>query len=180
MERIIEDLEKELRDIIEGKPLKHKRQELGDDINFRFCQIMTFALLWASVGYQSALRLAGMKLGKSIGAKCEKAELGLVLEEIKKIIEALKAGRAEIKILPAEKGVQFIVFEGAISWGVPNVLQNLCFFQEGFIEGYLDGVISKLGPLVIAGSEGVVSKVNVIERRCVGLGDEYCEFLIQF
>jgi len=32
----------------------------------------------------------------------------------------------------------------------------------------------------IAGSEETIKEVSVRERRCVGLGDEYCEFLIKF
>lgn len=180
MEKIIEELEKELGAIIDGKPLKTKRKKLGDEIDVRFCRMIVFSLLWASVGYQSGLRLAGMKLGKSMGIKCEKTELGVILGEIKKIIERLREGEVEIRVMPDYKGVQFIISEGAVSYGVPNILQNICFFEEGFIEGYLDGAISKLGPLILVGFDGAIRNVSVKERRCIGLGDKYCEFLISF
>ena len=63
MEKIIEGLEKDLRDVIEGKSLKTLRKELGDTIDIRLLRMIVFSLQWASIGYQSALRFAGMKFG---------------------------------------------------------------------------------------------------------------------
>jgi len=84
MERIIEDLEKDLRSIVEGKPLKTLRKELGDEVNIRALRMIVYSLQWTSVGYQSALRLAGMKFGKRMGENSERTELSLVVKEIKK------------------------------------------------------------------------------------------------
>jgi len=180
MEKIIEDLEKDLRDIIEGKPLKTKRKELGDQVDIRLCRMIIYSLQWASVGYQSALRLAGMKFGKRMGENSERNELSRILEEIKKIIEFLREGKVEIEMMPELKGVQLKIYESSLTAGVPNVLQNLCFFTEGFIEGYLDGVISKKGSIVVASQEFSVTNVSCEEKRCVGLGDDFCGFLIKF
>ena len=180
MEKIIEELEKDLRNIIEGRPLKTLRKDLGDVVDIRILRMTIFSLQWTSVGYQSALRLAGMKLGKRIGTKSERAELSLALGEIKKIIETLRGGKVEIEILPEAHGAQLKIYESSLTAEVPNVLQNLCFFQEGFIEGYLDGVISKMGSLVVAGGEVSITKVSVEEKRCIGLGDDFCGFLIKF
>ena len=180
MERIIEDLEKDLRSIVEGKPLKTLRKELGDEVNIRALRMIVYALQWTSVGYQSALRLAGMKFGKRLGENSERTELSLVLEEIKKIIEVLRQGKVEIEILPKERGVQLKIYESSLTAGVPNVMQNLCFFEEGFIEGYFDGVIAKKGPIAVAGAEVSISKVSCEEKRCIGLGDDFCGFLIKF
>ena len=47
MEKIIEDLEKDFRDIIEGRPLKTKRKELGDTIDIRLLRMIVFSLQWA-------------------------------------------------------------------------------------------------------------------------------------
>ena len=180
MERIIEDLEKDLMSIVEGKPLKTLRKELGDEVNIRALRMIVYALQWTSVGYQSALRLAGMKFGKRLGENSERTELSLVLEEIKKIIEVLRQGKVEIEILPKERGVQLKIYESSLTAGVPNVMQNLCFFEEGFIEGYFDGVIAKKGPIAVAGAEVSISKVSCEEKRCIGLGDDFCGFLIKF
>lgn len=178
MERVIKDLQQEIRRIIEGEPLEQKREELGDRVDIRFCRMLLFSLLWASAGYQSSLRFAGMKLGKGLGTKCEKTELRLVLEEIKQLIEVLNAGRVEIEVSSEKGGLK--VFEGAFSWGVPDASQELCFFEEGFIEGYLEGVISKLGPLAVSGLQQSIKGVNVKQERCVGQGDQYCEFVVEF
>ena len=180
MERIIEDLEKDLMSIVEGKPLKTLRKELGDEVNVRALRMIVYALQWTSVGYQSALRLAGMKFGKRLGENSERTELSLVLEEIKKIIEVLRQGKVEIEMMPKLKGVQLKIYESSLTAGVPNVMQNLCFFEEGFIEGYFDGVIAKKGPIAVAGAEGSISKVSCEEKRCIGLGDDFCGFLIKF
>ena len=180
MEKIIEGLEKDLRDVIEGKSLKTLRKELGDTIDIRLLRMIVFSLQWASIGYQSALRFAGMKFGKRLGENSERTELSLVLEEIKKIIEVLRQGKVEIEILPKERGVQLKIYESSLTAGVPNVMQNLCFFEEGFIEGYFDGVIAKKGPIAVAGAEVSISKVSCEEKRCIGLGDDFCGFLIKF
>jgi len=180
MEKIIGDLEKELKDIVEEKPVKIKRKELGDMVDIRLLRMIIFSLQWVSVGYQSALRLAGMKFGRRLGESSEKTELSLVLEEIKKVIESLNGGKVEIKITPVLKSAELRISESSLTAGVPDVLQNLCFFEEGFIEGYLDGVISKKGALAIVGGEKGLTKVRVEEKKCVGLGDDFCGFLIRF
>jgi predicted hydrocarbon binding protein len=180
MEKIIEDLGKDLIDIVKDNSPKSLREELKDDANIRLLRMVVFSLQWTSVGYQSALRLAGMKLGRRIGENSEKTELSLVLNEIKKIIEFLKGGKIEIEILPGVKGAQIKVYESALVSGVPNATQNLCFFEEGFIEGYIDGVIARSGPLAIAGESSSVKKVSVEEKRCIGLGDDFCGFSINF
>jgi predicted hydrocarbon binding protein len=180
MEKIIEDLEKDLREIVEGKEIKVKRKGLGDQIDIRFLRMIVYSLQWASVGYQSALRFAGMKFGKRLGEGSEKTELSLVLEEIKKIIEYLRGGKVEIEIMPEGKGAQLKIHDSYLTSGIPNILQNLCFFEEGFIEGYLDGVIAKRGSLAVA-SQGIsVLRVTCREIRCIGLGDEFCGFFIKF
>jgi hypothetical protein len=180
MERIIEDLEKDLRDVIEGKTPKTLRKELGDTVDIRLLRMIVFSLQWSSVGYQSALRFAGMKFGKRMGEDSEKSELGLILEEIKKIIEFLRGGKVEIELMPETKGAQLKIYESSLTAGVPNVLQTLCFFEEGFIEGYLDGVISKKGSIAVAGQEFSITNVSCEEKRCIGLGDKFCGFLIKF
>jgi len=180
MEKIIEGLEKDLRNIVEGKPLKTLREKIGDEADIRLCRMIIFALQWTSVGYQSALRLAGMKFGKRMGENSEASELSLILDEIKKIFETLREGRVEIEIMAGMKGAQLKIYESSLTAEVPNVLQKLCFFEEGFIEGYLDGVISKKGPLAMAGQEATITKVSCEEKRCIGLGDDFCGFLIKF
>lgn len=180
MEKLIQELEKELKEMIEGKILPTKRKELGDLVDLRFLRMVNFSLQWTSVGYQSALRLAGMKLGKRLGGNSERRELLSVLEEIKTIIEGLKIGKVEIKTSSGVKNIEFKIYHSALTIEVPTIFQKLCFFEEGFIEGYLDGAISKTGALTVREEAITVSKVRVEEKRCVGLGDDCCLFLIKF
>ncbi|MFC1663554.1 hypothetical protein ACFL0A_00245 [Patescibacteria group bacterium] len=180
MEKIIGQLEKKLRDVADGKPVKPLKEEMGDEITVCFTRVVISALQWTSVGYDSALRLAGMKLGKRMGTTCEKTEFSLVLEEVKRIIRALRGGRVETEISAKLKRAQLKVYNSPFVAGIPNVLQNICFFEEGFIEGYFDGVIAKKGPIAMAGQDYSVSEVDVEEERCVGLGDDFCGFLIKF
>jgi len=180
MEKIIEELEKDFRNIIEGKKVKLLRKEMGDVVDIRLLRMVIFSLQWASVGFQSALRLAGMKLGKRFSTNCEKTELSLILEEIKRFLEYLKQGKVEIEITPKLRGAQLKIYESSLTSGIPNILQNICFFEEGFIEGYLDGVVSKIGSIAVAGEEVSITEVNVEEKRCIGLGDDFCGFLIKF
>jgi len=180
MEKLIEDLEKDLSNILEDKPLKVLRKDLGDVIDIRLYRMLVFSLQWASIGYQSALRFAGMKFGKRVGTKSEKSEISLVLEEIKKILETLKEGKIEIELIPKLQSAQIKIYGSSLTAEIPNVLKNLCFFEEGFIEGYLDGVISKQGSITMLGGETNIGKASVEEKRCVGLGDDFCGFLIKF
>ncbi|KPJ71676.1 hypothetical protein AMJ50_00880 [Parcubacteria bacterium DG_74_3] len=180
MEKIIEGIEKELRDVAEGKPLKPLKKQLGEEITVCYLRVALFALQWTSVGYHSALRLAGMKLGKRVGTGSEKTELSLVLEEIARILRALRGGEVETEIMPESRGAQIKIYDSPLLNDIPNILQNICFFEEGFIEGYLDGVIAKQGALALAEAKFSISEVSVEEKRCVGLGDDHCGFLIKF
>jgi len=180
MEKLLEDLEKDLKEVLEGKELIEKRKDLGDKIDIRLCRMIVYSLQWASVGYQSALRFAGMKFGRRLGESSEKTELSLVLEEIKKIIEYLRGGKVEIEIMSEAKSVQLKIYDSYLTSGIPNILQNLCFFEEGFIEGYLDGVIKKNGSLAVAAQGISILGVSCQEIRCIGLGDKFCGFLIKF
>jgi predicted hydrocarbon binding protein len=176
MEEVIQVLQNDLRNIIEDKPTKTLREESGDLVDLRALRIVNFSLQWASVGYQSALRFAGMKFGRRLGENSETKELSSLLRELKKLIESLKAGKIEVKLQALSKKAFLTIYESALSAGVPNISQNLCFFEEGFIEGYLDGVIAKQGSL-IGGFENI-TEVEVRETKCQGKGDPFCQFTI--
>ncbi len=180
MEKIIEKLEKKLRGVAEGELQKPLREELGEEITVCLLGVVVYSLQWTSVGYQSALRLAGMKFGRRLGEGSDKTELSLVLEEVQRILKALRGGKVEIEILSESRGAQIRIYNSPFTVDIPNVLQSLCFFEEGFIEGYIDGVIAKKGSLTVVGGKVSVNKVSVEEKRCIGLGNDHCGFLIKF
>ena len=176
MERIIQDLQEDLESIIKGGKPRVLRKRAGDLIDLRVLRMIDFSLQWASVGYQSALRFAGMKFGRRLGEMSSSRELSLILEEIKRIVEGLKEGEVEFKILDKENTAQFKVYNSALTSSVPNISKNLCFFEEGFIEGYLQGVISLRG-FFLAHFKNI-RKVEVKETKCQGKGDKFCQFTI--
>jgi len=180
VEKIIEDLKNDLTNIIRGKSPRFLRKGLGDSADIRLLRMIVFSLQWTSVGYRSALRLAGMKFGRRMGEMSDKTELSLILNDIKRMIEVLRGGKVEVEIMPELKGAQIKICDSSLTAGVPNISQNLCFFEEGFIEGYLDGIIIKIGSISVAKKEIGINKSAVEEKRCVGLGDDCCVFSIKF
>jgi predicted hydrocarbon binding protein len=180
MEKAIDGLEKEIKSILEGRPASFLRKELGDKIDVRVPRMLVLSLQWASVGYRSSLRLAGMKFGRRMGTVSDKTEFSLVLEEIRKIFELLGVGKVVTELKSEKKTAQVNLYESYLVSGMENIEQKFCFFEEGFIEGYIDGVISKNGPLSVAGGQISVKQIGVEEIKCVGLGDSFCVFLIKF
>jgi len=180
MEKLIKNLEKDIKKIIRGEELDPIREEMGDKIDIRLARMIIFSLQGASTGYKSALRFAGMKLGKRLGTNSGKSEISLTLEEIKTIMEALDGGKVEVEISDAKKQASLKVSYCYLGYNTPDTEQSLCYFEEGFIEGYIEGAISKLGALAVAEKENGVTKVNVDEVKCCGRGDEICEFVIRF
>jgi predicted hydrocarbon binding protein len=180
MEKIIVGLEKDAKDIIDGKSINFLRKELGDKIDIRAVRALVLSLQWASAGYRSALRLAGMKFGRRLGMVSEKTELSLVLGEIKRLFEALGVGKIDIELKLEEKDAKIKLYESYLTSGLDSIMQNLCFFEEGFIDGYINGVISKVGPLSVVGGQISVKQVDVEETKCIGLGNNFCEFSIKF
>lgn len=178
MEKAIKQIEEDLVSFLRDKIPSPLRKELKDEVDLRAARLIILSLQWASVGYQSALRFAGAKFGQAMGIHFESRELSLILKDLKKIFEGLKWAKVEIEKKPKGKKINFRLIDSLTSAGVENVNQNLCFFEEGFIEGCLDGIIKAKGPLTCIGCEKKISKVEVRETKCRGLGNEFCEFTI--
>lgn len=178
MEKIIKKIEEDLGLLVGGQTLSPLRKELKDDIDLRAARLIIFSLQWASVGYQSALRFAGAKMGQTIGVNFETRELSVVIKNIQKIFEGLKWGKVEIESDIKNKKISLRLIDSLTSSGAPDINQNLCFFEEGFIEGCLDGVIKSKMALTLFGLEKSIKRVTVKETKCVGLGADFCEFTI--
>lgn len=176
MERIIRDLQKDLRNIIEGGKPRVLRGKTKDLVDLRALRMIDFSLQWASMGYKSALRFAGMKFGRRLGEMSSSRELSLVLGEIKKIVEGLKEGEVKFEVSENKSVAQFKVYNSSLTSSVPNISQNLCLFREGFIEGYLGGIIAVRGSLLAFFKN--VNKAEVKETKCHGKGDKFCQFTI--
>ncbi len=178
MEELIKKIEKDLTLFIRDEKPASLRGKMGDSVDLRAARLIIYSLQWASVGYQSVLRFSGEKLGRAIGTNFEGREISMVLKNLKKIFEGLGWGKVEIEIKLKDKNVVLRIIDSLTSSGVQNINQNLCFFEEGFIEGSLDGIIKTKGPLILVGSEKNIDRIDVKETKCVGLGDDFCEFTI--
>lgn len=178
MERAIKQIEEDLACLLRGVTPAAIRKELSDNVDLRAARLIIFSLQWASVGYQSALRFAGAKLGQTMGTHFETRELSLIFGEIKKLFEGLKWGKVETEIRLKEKRISLKLIDSLTSASVGNINQNLCFFEEGFIEGCLDGIIKQKGALALLGLDEAISRVDVKEMKCVGQGADFCEFTI--
>jgi len=176
MERIIRDLQKDLRNIIEGGKPRVLREKTEDLVDLRALRIIDFSLQWASVGYKSALRFAGMKFGRRLGEMSSSKELSSVLEEIKKVVEELKEGEVKFEVSEKKDIAQFKIYNSSLTNSVPNISQNLCLFREGFIEGYLGGIIAVRSSLLVFFKN--INRVEVKETKCQGKGDKFCQFTI--
>lgn len=176
MERIIRDLQNDLRNIIEGGKPRVLREKTEDLVDLRALRIIDFSLQWASVGYKSALRFAGMKFGRRLGEMSSSKELSSVLEEIKKVVEELKEGEVKFEVSEKKNIAQFKIYNSSLTNSVPNISQNLCFFREGFIEGYLGGIIAVRSSLLVFFKN--IKRVEVKETKCQGKGDKFCQFTI--
>jgi len=176
MERIIQDLQKDLRNIIEGGKPRVLREKTEDLVDLRALRIIDFSLQWASVGYKSALRFAGMKFGRRLGEMSSSKELSSVLEEIKKVVEELKEGEVKFEVSEKKNIAQFKIYNSSLTNSVPNISQNLCLFREGFIEGYLGGIIAVRSSLLVFFKN--INRVEVKETKCQGKGDKFCQFTI--
>ena len=180
MEELIKKITQELREAAEGRKIKPIKERMGREVTVYYGCTILFALLWTSTAYSSILRLAGMKLGKRIGEESRKTELSLILEEIERIIVALRGGKVDLKISPESRKAELKIFNSPFFKDVPKDSQKICFFEEGLIGGYIEGVIQKNGPLALSGEELSVQRVSVEEKKCISLGDDHCEFLIEF
>lgn len=178
MKDIINKIEEDLSSLLHDEALLPTRKELEDSVDVRAARMIILSLQWASVGYQSVLRFAGAKLGQTTGVHFETRELSHILQGFKKIFEGLKWGRVETETKPEGEKISLRLIDSLTSAGIQNINQSLCFFEEGFIEGCLDGIIKNKGALTMVGLEGNIKRTDVKETKCVGLGDDFCEFTI--
>ena len=180
MEELIKKIIQEFRQAAEGKEMKPIKEKIGKETTIYYNYTILFALLWTSTAYSSILRLAGMKLGKRVGEESRKTELSLILEEIERVIIALRGGKIDLKISPELKKAELKIFNSPFLKDLPDTSQKICFFEEGLIGGYIEGAIQKNGPLALSGEELSIQRVSVEEKKCISLGDDHCEFLIEF
>lgn len=126
-------------------------------------RLLVYSLEWLSVGYFSALYMAGKKFAKnSLAGKCgsdNMRDANVFLEDF-----FVKAGIGELKLV-GESGARYVYrLENCSSCvDMCPVEKQICYFEAGIIAGFLEAKLRK--------------RVVVRETLCGGLGDDCCEFV---
>lgn len=121
-----------------------------------------YSLEWLSVGYFSALYMAGKKLGKHNIAGRIKGGVTNANEFLVKFFADMGFGKLSIVNSSGAKYV-YRLDHCSTCWKMAPVGKQVCFFEAGLIAGILEEKIGK--------------RVIVQETLCGGLGDECDEFI---
>lgn len=142
---------------------KRLRPVLGDDVDIRVLQI-NVALLSLSPGTGDLLFFGGKRVGEAYARRLGKK--GSLEEGIGIYSDYLKGNKIAMLELARcdEKGAVVRGRECAYSHGLPNIGRCICFFEAGFISGFLSAFTGR--------------RVITREVKCPANGDEYCEFKI--
>jgi predicted hydrocarbon binding protein len=155
LEEIYERLTQRLMGfLLEGESLV-SRPRLGDRVDFR----LAFYLAPSGERYRMALRLGGVRAGKSVGNFLMDA--GLIedeaVERILYLLNYLKVGRVKLN--------ESVRIEGNCESIVRKLMttkqrEPQCCFTTGFLNGFFSAVNNQ----------------HVKETKCIGMGDPYCEW----
>ena len=151
--------EKEIQEIL--KNLLQGKGASGLNIDINIEKLITLSLKQMSVGYDSALYLAGYRSGESFVKGVSIKDPG----KLKKNIELLflKSGMGEAEVTGTEP-LTLVVKKSSTCYGTRSAEKPVCFFKAGFFAGAVSAVRGE--------------KVPCIETKCHAKGDEHCEFLI--
>jgi len=121
-----------------------------------------YSLEWLSVGYFSALYMAGKKFAKHTLAERIKGKLPDANIFLEKFFSDLGFGK--LKVIGTQNGRYVYRLEHCSTcWEMPPVGKQVCFFEAGLIAGILEAKLGK--------------RVTVTETLCGGLGDDCDEFI---
>lgn len=134
---------------------------VGSNIDINIEKLLTLSLKQISVGYDSALYLAGYRSGESFVKGIGVTDA----ENLKKNIELMfsKSGMGEAEITGMNPLI-LKVEKSSTCYGTQTAQKPVCFFKAGFFAGAVSTVQGK--------------KVACVETKCHAKGDEHCEFQI--
>lgn len=121
-----------------------------------------YSLEWLSVGYFSALYMAGKKFAKHSLADRIKGRVKDSNEFLIKFFGDMGFGKLRIVNTNSSRFV-YRLEHCATCWKMAPVGKQVCFFEAGMIAGILEAKTGK--------------RVTVQETLCGGLGDECDEFI---
>ncbi len=125
-------------------------------------RVIIYSLEWLSVGYFSALYMAGKKFAKHALAERIKGKLPDAHAFLEKFFSDMGFGK--LTVVGTQNGRYVYRLEHcSICWEMPPVGKPVCFFEAGLIAGVLEAKLEK--------------RVTVTETLCGGLGDNCDEFI---
>ncbi len=121
-----------------------------------------YSLEWLSVGYFSALYMAGKKYAKHALAERIKGKLPDAHTFLVKFFSDMGFGKLVVEGAQNKRYV-YRLEHCSTCWEMPPVGKPVCFFEAGLIAGILEAKLGK--------------RVTVTETLCGGLGDNCDEFI---
>ena len=151
--------EKEIQEILKGLLKGKGASGLNIDINIE--KLITLSLKQMSVGYDSALYMAGYRSGESFVKGVGIKDSGNLKKNIEQVF--LKSGMGEAEIT-GEEAPTLVVKKSSTCYGTQSSQKPVCFFKAGFFAGAVSAVEGR--------------KLPCIETKCHAKGDKHCEFQI--
>ncbi|XRP97305.1 V4R domain-containing protein [Methanocaldococcus sp. 16A] len=152
-------IRKDIKDLINNNP---PERTLGNLIPLSIFQAVRIGVLTAGCGIEAIIYNIGKDIGREVISMC--VDESNLLKSFAEILKKSKIGILEVKKVEDDEMV--LVLKDCISChNVPNVGTTLCHFEAGLIAGTLEKKLRR--------------KVNAVEVKCCGKGDEYCEFLVK-
>ncbi|MFH1126570.1 MAG: V4R domain-containing protein [archaeon] len=137
-----------------------KDKELCPNVSKR---LMVYSLEWLSVGYFSALYMAGKKFAKnSLSDRCDADSVEKACAFLEDFF--MRSGIGKLKLI-GDSGTRYVfrLEDCSACRDMHPVEAQICYFEAGIIAGFLESKVKK--------------RVVVRETLCGGLGDDYCEFV---
>ncbi|MBN2330836.1 MAG: hypothetical protein JXC85_03405 [Candidatus Aenigmarchaeota archaeon] len=151
--------EKEIDRIL--KSLLQGKGAAGSNIDINIEKLLTFSLKQISVGYDSALYLAGFRSGASFAKGLGVHDSEKLKKNMEQMFSRSGMGLAEITGMAP---LTMKVDKSSTCYGIQTAEKPICFFKAGFFAGAVSEVQGK--------------KVACIETKCHAKGDKHCEFQI--
>jgi predicted hydrocarbon binding protein/KaiC/GvpD/RAD55 family RecA-like ATPase len=154
VEKIRHRLMDQLMDhMLYGKPLG-ERPSLGNEISLDAYTNGIVMPAVASERYRNAMRLAGVLGGKEVGKRLMEAGIreDEAVQKIGNLMEHCKVGKLSIgETIRMRDSCESVVIDAE---------EPSCFFITGFLNGFFS----------------VVKNLHIEEKKCIAVGDPYCEW----
>ncbi|MFQ5976486.1 MAG: V4R domain-containing protein [Candidatus Hydrothermarchaeales archaeon] len=136
-------------------------------MNPLFFRILHLYTLEEYVGATTAVKIlysTGEDIGKVFAGIYATDTLESFMEELKKFLEKERVAKISVQSMDESK-IVIKSEESMTSAGIPTINKPVCHFERGFITGAIKEYLGK--------------NINSRETKCWGLGDLYCEFVLE-